>query len=1285
MPGATSATARNVSPPRKSVTFPAYQHVGILSPPPIDSLPLHHLQATLEAEQQRGQKIDALWGALVGSGDSACDVSAGPREPSPAPPPFLTPPTTDPTPRRPTTPSAPPAARLPTQPQLAHQASLRTARHFGSDDAGSQESGSAFAYSHRMEGRSQAGDSGAPPLGRAAGHRASVRSADVAAERAGALIAASTQERRVSVASSIRDGRADSVSVAESRSRVGGGVGVGAPALDRHGLSGRVEVMHQERYASDGALERAASARTDRSRERRASAAVLAASSRMGSAGEKSDQVAVGESAGARPAQRGDAADVVRRVDSLRSGVQHDYAVSEGEDSREPSPNPAGQPPLPPSSFRPSDRRGSAPTLLQARGTSFGAQRASAAAGPRRMSAPVLLGVLPQTVSGTSTFCVGRGARMSVALRHPDFHGVIPSGAVVHVTQVPGLEEGSPATVRVYRGGEAEPYDFDLQEHWAEPCGPPQAPVAVIPDEEWQRESFAGSGAESAAGSSFRAPLRSPRGRPPDLRTDMSFRARAVAASLPEGGGSREGSYRAGSGVSVGRGPERGAASDAASLVSACSWSAPQQASPPPPPRSQLGDRRVSGTSGASVMTAASSEAAASDSYDHIPNESQLTQPAPARAGSEGRLLSPQDDAVQSVAPTLQTAASSGRVTPAAAPAAQTATSGRVTPAAAPTASSGRVTPAAAPAAQTATSGRVTPAAAPTASSGRVTPVDARDAAQQLSVRALRRPPAASPRGLRTATSDSSPTACRDYAQPLRLSRPLARPPGSPAGPRRAVLRKAGILSPRDHDLISPVTVVSAAAPPPRPHSPYDGQTSVSVWARPEAEQPAESVQRTSPPRALPPPAASAGAIADGEAVAAGAEEAWARHPPCPAGSLGGLAAAVLPAVTLGASGAADFDAVVEEVAAVLPKESLPALTSFRLSRDKAREAATAAAAETAAMLGSDGPAMFEAEIGRAASAAFAAGNRRLLITGAADSGKTSVLRVSLARSVIPALSAQGQLEQTLLIPVRLASVLSGPPPHSATAVHGALTGIFVDSVCTQRPILRPWQSRLSRWLRRAGNGGADGTSSAPEMFADEHPSAAALLSRHAAALIHASRIGDPAEAFRLLFLLPDVLKDAFGFAGLLWVVDDVDRADDVAIGPGAPGVQFRMLQSVTAALSSSSAVGWLCTATARPLTRLVNALSPHATLSTQGIVPPEALLRHSSLPRTIRCCGWEYPIDIFGGCPGYLVPFIRLVQTESPSDTSARDGRSRCVEFFSEELSALFQSLAQLHGVGPR
>eukprot|EP01059_Diplonema_ambulator_P029222 TRINITY_DN48471_c0_g1_i1.p1 TRINITY_DN48471_c0_g1~~TRINITY_DN48471_c0_g1_i1.p1 ORF type:complete len:155 (+),score=17.25 TRINITY_DN48471_c0_g1_i1:61-465(+) len=90
----------------------------------------------------------------------------------------------------------------------------------------------------------------------------------------------------------------------------------------------------------------------------------------------------------------------------------------------------------------------------------------------------------------------------------------------------------------------------------------------------------------------------------------------------------------------------------------------------------------------------------------------------------------------------------------------------------------------------------------------------------------------------------------------------------------------------------------------------------------------------------------------------------------------------------------------------------------------------------------------------------------------------------------------------------------------------------------------------------------------------------------------------------------------------------------------------------------------------------------PHSTLIPvhHFIAPTVLSTRYPSLPSLLRCNGKEYPVTIFGGCPGYLAPFIKLLEATSEiKKNRANPDMQRTVEFYGSAVEDLLERLSQM------
>jgi len=288
-------------------------------------------------------------------------------------------------------------------------------------------------------------------------------------------------------------------------------------------------------------------------------------------------------------------------------------------------------------------------------------------------------------------------------------------------------------------------------------------------------------------------------------------------------------------------------------------------------------------------------------------------------------------------------------------------------------------------------------------------------------------------------------------------------------------------------------------------------------------------------------------------------------------------------------------------------------------------------------------------------------------VAGSKSSGKSSLLALA-TQMVAQELSSRGELQGTLLLPLSFTTLFDGapPPPLSLHAVHETFVSVFFHSFCTSRPLLKEWRKGLKQWWL--------GDADFPAGLAERQPTVSGLLRRHLQR--HVGVDANVAESLQALFALPSVLMECGGFERILWIVDDLDCADILVAADDGSRRHAAMLPTLSGALCGvGSHVIASCSADSVP--RVSDLLHCPPTLSTRGMISTTSMkAKFPQLPSSIRCAGQEYDMDVFGGCPGFIAPFIALVAA-SPS------GEGTCLEFHaseSSELAELFKWLSLQH-----
>eukprot|EP01062_Namystynia_karyoxenos_P032103 TRINITY_DN23714_c0_g2_i1.p1 TRINITY_DN23714_c0_g2~~TRINITY_DN23714_c0_g2_i1.p1 ORF type:complete len:964 (+),score=177.62 TRINITY_DN23714_c0_g2_i1:64-2892(+) len=303
---------------------------------------------------------------------------------------------------------------------------------------------------------------------------------------------------------------------------------------------------------------------------------------------------------------------------------------------------------------------------------------------------------------------------------------------------------------------------------------------------------------------------------------------------------------------------------------------------------------------------------------------------------------------------------------------------------------------------------------------------------------------------------------------------------------------------------------------------------------------------------------------------------------------------------------------------------------------------------------------------------------RRVGVTGPKDGGKSTALHLAAAEVLLPELAVcpQSSWERTLVLPLNWDLHLPHrPPPHDLPQLYCMLAQHFVDLAAGQRPCLRRWRGALASWWKRVAT--QRRAEPLPRGFAADHPRAAALFVTAASGLRDALQGGAAGDALGELMQLPEVLRDAFGFTWVLWLQDNLPSACATVVG--GRGDEASLLDAALSAMSHPRAQVLVAVGEAQQGVVLPRLGATE--LPVGGLVSDEALLQSCpTLPRLIRCGNRQYPLSVFGGCPGYLAPFVRLMEAHGADAPAALGGdaaKQRTVEFYSAAVAALFERLA--------
>eukprot|EP01064_Diplonema_japonicum_P016381 TRINITY_DN24402_c0_g1_i1.p1 TRINITY_DN24402_c0_g1~~TRINITY_DN24402_c0_g1_i1.p1 ORF type:complete len:495 (+),score=43.41 TRINITY_DN24402_c0_g1_i1:41-1486(+) len=297
----------------------------------------------------------------------------------------------------------------------------------------------------------------------------------------------------------------------------------------------------------------------------------------------------------------------------------------------------------------------------------------------------------------------------------------------------------------------------------------------------------------------------------------------------------------------------------------------------------------------------------------------------------------------------------------------------------------------------------------------------------------------------------------------------------------------------------------------------------------------------------------------------------------------------------------------------------------------------------------------------------------RIVIKGPKDSGKSTIMYLYAKHVLLPGLANSVTWRTTLVVPVNWDLYLA-TNSLDLGVVYCCLVQHFVDVLISHRPVLRKWSLQISSFFKKIVTNRKNGSLPAEISEKCETWLLSAKVLRSA---FEENRYGD---FITEVLTLPWIFKESFGFDKIFWLFDSVETA-------GTPFATDGTGRSGTVPLDATF-LSSMCTVLCKPGTSICLASSsshsatllPHSVLvPVQNFIPASVLsLRYPSLPSLLRCNGKEYPVSVFGGCPGYLAPFIKLLQaTASVQKNKASPDMQRTVEFYGSAVEDLLERLA--------
>eukprot|EP01060_Flectonema_neradi_P013451 TRINITY_DN2020_c4_g1_i1.p1 TRINITY_DN2020_c4_g1~~TRINITY_DN2020_c4_g1_i1.p1 ORF type:complete len:756 (+),score=171.13 TRINITY_DN2020_c4_g1_i1:29-2296(+) len=298
----------------------------------------------------------------------------------------------------------------------------------------------------------------------------------------------------------------------------------------------------------------------------------------------------------------------------------------------------------------------------------------------------------------------------------------------------------------------------------------------------------------------------------------------------------------------------------------------------------------------------------------------------------------------------------------------------------------------------------------------------------------------------------------------------------------------------------------------------------------------------------------------------------------------------------------------------------------------------------------------------------------RCVITGPKDCGKSTYLHI-FSQELVERLLLSNTFNNVFILPIDW-DIFLGCASIDLGIIYCQLVSHFVDCLAAQRPAIRRWKSQLTSYWKKVVT--QSRAPSLPSEFVSEFEDVS-ISWRALCGTLQSSYAAFEYEKFILILMsLPDAFAKAFGFERITWLVDNfVSLQSQVASdGKGSAVPSGLTLQSgMMSALRSDISY---CVLTAEDDSHIYN-LDGKISAPVQGLVTQSELTKlFPGLPSVVRCNGKEYGVSVFCGCPGYLVPFVKLFEASIPTQ-KAEDGIQRSVEFYGSDVETLLERLAQI------
>ena len=309
--------------------------------------------------------------------------------------------------------------------------------------------------------------------------------------------------------------------------------------------------------------------------------------------------------------------------------------------------------------------------------------------------------------------------------------------------------------------------------------------------------------------------------------------------------------------------------------------------------------------------------------------------------------------------------------------------------------------------------------------------------------------------------------------------------------------------------------------------------------------------------------------------------------------------------------------------------------------------------------------------------------NLRGVLDGPKDCGKSTALHLFATRILLPQMRKGGSWETAFVVPVNWDAYL-GEAVLDIGVVYCHLVQHFVDLLVVQRPRLRRWALQLASFWKKVVTQTRQPT--LPPDVAAEHEGLAAAWGLHCGLLQRCFLGGHCDEFLSATLAIPEVLRASTGFNRVMWLVDGLETAR-ASFGSNGRGGDVPPTATVAQHLHF---------ALQRPASFFMIAgeegsddgegeLEPiegELRIPLQGMIPRDTLAQqYPGLPSIVRCSGREYSVAVFGGFPGYLVPFIKLLEATATIKAGKGEGTQRSVEFYGSAVESLLERLTAMNG----